>query len=95
MPAGLHAVKAPYVFASALGAFLAAIVTAVWSSWMFLLDGPVGVDPAFHIVWRGFRFMRRYLAFRPLEVLRIFRVLDLVAHGARHEHTSSFSESRF
>ena len=38
----------------------AAIVRAVWSSLMplanapailNLLDGPVGVDPAFHIVW--------------------------------------------
>ena len=26
-----------------------------------LLDGPVGVDFAFHIVWSRFRMMRRYL----------------------------------
>ena len=26
--------------------------------------------------------MRRYLAHRPLETARIFRMLDLVAHGA-------------
>ena len=26
--------------------------------------------------------MRGYLAFRPLEILRVFRMLDLIAHGA-------------
>ena len=49
----------PFLFFS-IGAFKAAIVRAVWSSKMplanapavlNLLDGPVGVDPAFHIVW--------------------------------------------
>ena len=30
-----------------------------------LLDGPVGVDPAFHVIWSMFRMMRRYLAFNP------------------------------
>ena len=36
---------------------------------LHLLDGPVGVDPAFHIVWTRFRFMRQYLAHRPLDVV--------------------------
>ena len=49
--------------------FRAAVVRAVWSSKMplagtpatlNLLDGPVGVDPAFHIVCARFRMMRWY-----------------------------------
>ena len=37
-----------------------------------LLHGPVGVDPALHIVWVRFRMMRRYLACCPEEEPRIF-----------------------
>ena len=48
-----------------------------------LLDGPVGVDPAFHIVWSKFRMMRRYLAYNPEEEPRIFRLLDLISGGAQ------------
>ena len=47
-----------------------------------LLDGPVGVDPAFHISWSRFRMMRRYLAYCPEEEPRIFRMLDLISRGA-------------
>ena len=50
-----------------------------------LLDGPVGVDPAFHIVWSRFRMMRRYLGYCPEEEPRIFRMLDLISGGA-HGH---------
>ena len=66
---------------SSIGAFRAAIVRAVWSSKMFLantpailnlLDGPVGIDPAFHIIWARFRMMRRYLTYCPGEEPRIF-----------------------
>ena len=32
-----------------------------------LLDGPVGVDPAFHFIWARFRMMRRYLSCCPEE----------------------------
>ena len=71
LPAGLHAAEASYVSSSSMSAFRAAIVRAVWSSKMplanapailNLLDGPVGIDPSFHIVWARFRMMRRYLA---------------------------------
>ena len=48
-----------------------------------LLDGPVGIDPAFHIVWARFRMMRRYLAHCPEEEPRIFRMLDLIFRGAQ------------
>ena len=59
----------------------AAIVRSVRSSKMplanapailNLLDGPVDVDPAFHIIWSRFRMMRRYLAYCPEEQPRIF-----------------------
>ena len=72
--------------------FGAAIVRAVWSSKMplvnapailNLLDGPAGIDPAFHIVWARFRMMRRYLACCPEEEPRIFRVFDLISRGAQ------------
>ena len=61
---------------SSLSAFRDAIVWAVWSGKMpladtpavlNLLDAPVGVDPALHIVWVRFRMMRRYLAYCPDE----------------------------
>ena len=91
IPGGLHAAEASYVSASSLGAFRAAIVRSVWSSKvplantpavLILLDGPVGVDPALHIVWVRFQMMRRYLAYCPGEVPRIFRMLDLISRGA-------------
>ena len=83
---------------SSLSAFRDAIVWAVWSSKMpladtpavlNLLDAPVGVDPALHIVWVRFRMMRRYLAYCPDEKPRIFRMLDLISgeapgHGPVH-----------
>ena len=92
LPAGLHAAEASYVSSSSISAFRAAIVRAVWStemplastpSTLNLLDGPVGVDPAFHIVWARYRMMRRYLAFCPDEEPRIFRMLDLIFRGAQ------------
>ena len=50
-----------------------------------LLDGPVGVDLALHIVWVRFRMMRRYLAYCPEEEPLIFRMLDLISKGCpRH-----------
>ena len=45
--------------------------------------GPVGIDPAFHIVWASFRMMRRYLVYCPEEEPRIFRMLDLISRGAQ------------
>ena len=92
LPAGLHAAEASYVSSSSISAIRAAIVRAVWSSKMplanapallNLLDGPVGVDPAFHIVWARFRMMRRYLAYCPEEEPRNFRMLDLISGGVQ------------
>ena len=92
LPAGLHAAEASYVSSSSISAFRAAIVRAVWTSQMplanapallNLLDGPVDVDPAFHIVWSRFRMIHRYMAYCPGEELRIFRMLDLISRGAQ------------
>ena len=44
-----------------------------------LLDGPVDVDPAFHIVWSRFRMMRRYVAYCLKEEPRIFQMLDFIS----------------
>ena len=90
--AGLRAAEASYVSSSSICAFMAAVVRAVWSTKMppdstpailNLLDGLVGVDPAFHIVWSRFRMMRRYLAHCPEEEPRIFRMLDLVSRDSQ------------
>ena len=92
LPAGLHAAVASYVSSSSISALRAAIVRSVWSTRMplanapailILLDGPVDVDPAFHINWSRFRMMRRYLAYCPEEEPRIFRMLDLISRGAQ------------
>ena len=74
LPAGLHAAEAFYVSSSSISAFRAAIVRAVWSTKMplanslairNLLDGPVDVDPAFHVIWSRFRMMRWYFCLLP------------------------------
>ena len=65
-----------------------------------LLDGPVGTDPAFPFVWYKSRTMRRYLAYRPREFPRIFRLLDndragTAGHGPMHLLFHSASELGF
>ena len=68
----------------------AASMRAVWSrkqplascgAALGLLDGPDGCDPSFCLVWFRFRLFRRYLSFRPEEVPRLHRLLDLVHEG--------------
>ena len=91
--AGLHAAEASHVSSSSISAFRDAIVRAVWSSKiplasapaiLNLLDGPVDVDPALHVIWSRFRMMRWYLAYDPDEEPRVFRMLDLISRGALH-----------
>ena len=98
-----------YVSSSSISAYRAATVRAVWSSKMplanapallNLLDGPVDVDPAFHVVWSRFRMMCRYLAYCPEEEPRIFRMLDLISgraqgHGPVHLLLISAAELGF
>ena len=87
LPAGLHAVEASYISVSFLSAFRAAIVRAVWSCKMPLANAhspgrASRCGPAYYTVRARFRMMRRYLSYRPDEVPRIFRMLDILAHGA-------------
>ena len=42
-----------------------------------LLDGPI----AFCVVWFRFRMLRRYLAYQPGEVSRVYRLLEHAANG--------------
>ena len=46
-----------------------------------LLDGPSGCDPASCVVWFRFRMLRRYLAYHPGEVFRVYRLLERSAGG--------------
>ena len=86
----LHAIEASGISFTLLQKLRSAFVSAVWSKKMplahvgavlTLLDGPPGCDPGFFVVWCRFRLLRRYLAYRPLEAPRIFKLLGLVAAG--------------
>ena len=46
-----------------------------------LPDNPVGCGPAFYVVWFRFRMLRRFLAYRPGEVVRVYRLWEHVAAG--------------
>ena len=88
---GLHGCEGAAVSVTALGSFRSAIARAVWSkklpmtntpAFLSLLDGPWGSDPAFFIIWNRFRQLRRYLAYRPDDEARIFRLLDYASAGS-------------
>ena len=62
-----------------------------------LLDAPDCCDPELYVIWNRFRQMRRFLAYRPGEVHRVYRLLDLVAagrpgHGPVHLLLASVSQ---
>ena len=91
LPGGLHGCEGAAVSVTALSSFRSAISRAVWSkklpmintpALLNLLDGPWGSDPAFFIIWNRFRQLRRYLAYRPDDQHRIFRLLDYASAGA-------------
>ena len=46
-----------------------------------LVDALDCCDPALYVIWGRFRQMRRFLAYRPNEVPRVDRLLDLAAAG--------------
>ena len=88
---GLHGCEGAAVSVTALSSFRSAITRAVWSkklpmtntpALLNLLDGPWGSDPAFFIIWNRFRQLRRYLAYRPDDQDRNFRLLDYASAGA-------------
>ena len=90
LPGALRAIEGSRISFSLLQRLRSAFVSAAWSKKMplahvgavlSLLDGPPGCDPGFFVLWFRFRLLRRYLAFRPLEVPRIYSLLGLVADG--------------
>ena len=89
LPAALHGIEASLFASDSLRKLRSAIrrvgsrrqplasVGAVLS----LLDGPTGCDPAFCVVWFRFRMLRRYLALWPVEVGRVYRLLEMFGDG--------------
>ena len=66
------------------------ILGAVWSrrqplasagAVLSMLDGPQGCDLAYCVVWFRFCMMRRYLAYRPAEIDRVDRLMEMVQEG--------------
>ena len=90
LPGTLHAIEGSRISFALLQRLWSASVSAAWSRKMplahvgavlSLLDGPVGCDPGFYVIWCRFRLLRRYLAYRPLEVPGLYSLLGLVAGG--------------
>ena len=109
LPAALHGIEASLLASESLRKLRSAVRRVVWSrrqpfasvgAVLSLLDGPTGCDPAFCVVWFRFRLLRRYLALRPSEVGRIYRLLDMVGegcpgHGPIHLLSASAAEIGF
>ena len=92
IPAALHGVESSHVSDANLNSLRTAFVAAAWSARMplahpgavlSLLDGPEGFDPAYFVVWTRFRLLRRYLAYRPSETERIYRMLAAISSGVK------------
>ena len=77
---GLRKLRTAFCQASLSGGFRLANPGAVLS----LLDGPVGSDPGFYVVWCRFRMLRRYMAYNSSvhELARIYSLLRVVSVGA-------------
>ena len=91
IPGALHGIEASFLAESSVRKLRSAFCKVAWSrrqpiahvgAVLSLLDGPVGCDPAFCVVWFRFRLMRRYLAFRPEEIPRVYRLLHFAAEGS-------------
>ena len=109
IPGALLGIEASFLAAAGLRKLRAAIVRVVWSrrqslanpgAVLSLLDGPSGCDLAFCVVWFRFRMLRRFLAYRPGEVSRVYRLLEYVAggcpgHGLVHLLVESAAEIGF
>ena len=72
IPAALHGAEVSAVAQDGLWKFRTAFVCAFWSGGFYpanpgavlnLLDGPVGCDPGYHVVWCRYRMLRRHMAF--------------------------------
>ena len=72
IPAALHGAEASTVSLDSLRKLRTAFVQSVWSDglhladpWavLSLLDGSVGCDPGYHVVWSRFRLLRSHMAY--------------------------------
>ena len=90
LPAALHRIEASWLASDSLRKLWSSIHRVVWSrrqllagvgAVLSLLDGPTGCDPAFCVIWFRFRLLRRYLALWPMEVGRVYRLLEMVSGG--------------
>ena len=90
IPGALHGIEASFLADASLRNLRTATFKVVWSdrqplanvgAVLSLLDVPQVCDPAFCVVWFRFRMLRRYIACRPSEVPRVYRLLDSVADG--------------
>ena len=91
IPGASHGIEASFLADTSLRKLRTAFVRVAWSrrqsfasigAVLNLLDGPSGCDPAFCVVWFRFRKLRRYLAYRPGEVSRVYRLLERAAEGS-------------
>ena len=91
--AALHGVKASLVSISGLRRLRTAFGQAAMSGGLrlanpgavlSLLDGLVGSDPGFHVVWCRFRLLRRHMAYNSSvhELARVYNLLRVVSAGA-------------
>ena len=104
-----HGIEASLLASDSLRRLRSPIHRVVWSrrqplacfgSVLSLLDGPTGCDPAFCVVWFRFRLLRKYLALWPMEVGRVYRLLEMVSeggpgHGPIHLLSASAAEIGF
>ena len=109
IPGALHGIEASFLAESSVRKLRSAFCRVAWSrrqpfahvgAVLSLLDGPVGCDPAFCVGWFRFRQMRRYLAFRPEEIPRVYRLIQAAAdgssgHGPAHLLLESAAEIGF
>ena len=109
LPAALHGIEASLLASDSLRKPRSSICSVVWSrrqpyadvgAVLRLLDGPTGCDPAFCVVWFRFCLLRRYLALWPAEVVRVYRLLEMVGegcpgHGPLHLLSASAAEIGF
>ena len=103
IPGALHGIEASFLAGTSMRKLRAGILGVAWSrrqpfasigAVLSLLDDPSGCDPAFCVVWFRFRMLRRYLACRPGEVSRVYRLLESAAEGSPGHGSSSFSSSK-
>ena len=93
LPAALHGVEDYLVYISGLRRLRSAFGQAAMSGSLrlanpgvvlTLLDGPVGSDPGFHVVWCRFRMLRRHMAYNASvhELARVYSLLRVVSASA-------------